>query len=82
MAMKKYIFETEEAMELALVTSLLISNEVIDGTFFNTFDRHLEIAKAFLKRARISHTLMEDLDFEEVVYQFGKEYSKENKWII
>jgi hypothetical protein len=69
-----------EARELALIVAVLVHNEIIDGKIFETFDRLFEIAKAFLVKYGVDTRWGVNLEYEETVYKFGKEYAATKEW--
>ena len=63
----------EDAKELALVSALILQEDILLGTIFNTFDAVYEIAEEFIK-VYPSDSTWEELDYEETVIGFAHEY--------
>lgn len=80
-----------KAKELALVSVLIIHNEIIVGTPFQTFERVYKIAEAFVDKYGIDNVHWGiDLEYEETIISFAEqtilsfatEYAKDRDWKI
>ena len=63
----------EYSKELALVTVIIMHNDILNGTVFNTFDRAYAIAEKFVEKFGLDDEQWVETDFEEAVYKFAKE---------
>jgi len=70
----------ELAKELALVTAVILREDTLGGSLFQTFDVAYNIAKAFTKLYPCDCTWV-DLDYEETIIDFvqSKKYLNELK---
>jgi hypothetical protein len=63
--------ETDNNKDIALITSIIINEDMLGGTVFQTFDKAYELAKAFQKKyAHDFNWENQDLDFDEAIVQF------------
>jgi len=73
---------TKRAEELALVTAVIREDEVLNGTLWQTFDNNYKIAVAFIEKYGVDEVkwgLDYDMDFEETVVEFARNYAEENQ---
>ena len=63
--------------DLALITSIIINEDMLNGTVFQTFDLAYELAEKFQKK--YSHDFNwenQELDFDESIITFVKQITK------
>ena len=59
--------------DIALITSIIINEDMLGGTVFQTFDKAYELAKEFQKEyAHDYNWENQKIDFDEAVVQFVK----------
>jgi hypothetical protein len=76
---KEGIMTDEKAKELALVAMIMREDEILNGTIFRTFDKLYEVAEKFVEKYGVDEIEWGiDLEYEETVISFGREYVKEN----
>ena len=67
------IMDYEKATELALITCIIINEDILGGTVMQTFDRAFEYAKEFYLLNNDKNWEEQALDFDEAVVQFVKD---------
>ena len=66
--------ETLKLKDLALITSIIVSEDILGGTVFQTFDIAYAIAEDFqTKYAHDTNWERQELDFDEAVIIFTKQ---------
>jgi hypothetical protein len=72
--------EADKAKELALVTAVIINEDILNGTLFQTFDTAYYIAKMFVNKHGYEKTDWGvDAEFDEAVIEFASNYR--NTWV-
>ena len=62
-----------EEKDLALITAIIISEDILGGTIFQTFDRAYELAKQFQKKYSYDFDWeKQEDDFDEAIIKFVK----------
>lgn len=68
-----------KAIELALVTSIIIHEDILNGSLFQTFDKAYKLAEAFLKEyppednwKEVRTWSSEEIDYDELIIEFSK----------
>ena len=62
-----------EEKDLALITAIIISEDILGGTIFQTFDRAYELAKQFQKKYSYDFDWeKQEDDFDETIIKFVK----------
>jgi hypothetical protein len=61
--------KSQDAKELALITSIIINEDMLGGTIFQTFDKAYEIAEEFIK-VYPSDSTWEELPYDETIIKF------------
>jgi hypothetical protein len=60
--------------DLALITSIIISEDILGGTVFQSFDKAYAIAEDFQKKyAHDFNWEKQELDFDEAIIKFTKQ---------
>lgn len=62
------------AKELALVTAIIIQEDLLRGTLFQTFDMAFEIATAFVEKYGMDCEWGVVIEFDEAAINFAKDY--------
>ena len=65
--------------ELGLLCCIIMQEQVIHGTLFQTYDKVFEIAEAFIQKYGIDETVWgidEGMEYDETVIEFAKSYVK------
>jgi hypothetical protein len=60
----------KKAEELALITSYIIREDLLNGTFFNTFDNAFKLAQEFLKAYSVDYLWGIEEEWDETVENF------------
>lgn len=63
----------EEAKEVALVTAIIIREDVFLGTVFQTFDKAYDVALKFVEKYP-PDTLWDDLEYDETILAFTQNF--------
>ena len=67
----------EKAKDIALITAIIIQEEIIDGSLFHVFDKAYEVAVKF--NAKFPEDFIwEELDFEETVSEYAQKILMES----
>jgi len=61
----------EESKELAMVTAVIVQEDILGGSLFQTFDRAYEIAVEFMKLYPHDYDWSE-LEYDETIIEFAK----------
>lgn len=62
--------DTEEAVGLALISCVIIKEDLLGGTVFQTFDRAYDLAEEFYHLNKDTDWEQSDIDFDEAIIQF------------
>lgn len=65
--------ETQTAKELALISSYIVANDLLNGTVFQTFDTAYELAQQFLEEYHIDYVWGVTKEWDETVEEFVNE---------
>lgn len=65
--------EKETAKELALISSYIVANDLLNGTVFQTFDTAYELAEQFLEEYPMDFIWGIDREFDEAIEEFVNE---------
>lgn len=65
--------EKETAKELALISSYIVANDLLNGTVFQTFDTAYELAEQFLEEYPMDFIWGIDREFDETIEEFVNE---------
>ena len=83
-----YLFNLEtmtdtKAKDLALVTCVILEEDLLGGTLWNSFDRAYKLAKEFCQLYPSDYNWKEcsQLDFDEAVIDFVREKNAKNFYI-
>ena len=63
----------ENAKELALITAVIIQEDILNGSLFNTFDTAYQLANEFIKvHPADKNWEGEGLDYDETIIKFAQ----------
>ena len=62
--------DKETAKELALVTAIIIREDRLGGSLYQTFDRAYSLAKAFVEKYPVDMEWGVELEYEETIIGF------------
>ena len=65
--------EKKTAKELALISSYIVANDLLNGTVFQTFDTAYELAQQFLEEYTIDYVWGVTREWDETVEEFVNE---------
>lgn len=65
--------EKETAKELALISSYIVANDLLNGTVFQTFDKAYELAEKFIEEYPMDFIWGIDREFDEAIEEFVNE---------
>lgn len=68
----------EDAKELALITAIILAEDIFKGSVFQTFDKAYEVAKEFIKEYP-TDTIWDhrqEYDYDETIIKFTNKYLK------
>jgi hypothetical protein len=76
---KRKTIEADKAKELALVTAIIINEDILGGTIFQTFDTAYHIAEKFVAKYGYDEYTYQiewgvDAEFDETVIDFASNY--------
>ena len=76
---KRKTIEAGKAKELALVTAIIINEDILNGTLFQTFDTAYHIAEKFVSKYGYDENTYQiewgvDAEFDETVIDFASNY--------
>lgn len=61
----------EESKEIAMITAVIVQEDILGGSLFQTFDRAHEIAIEFVKQYPYDYDWSE-LEYDETIIEFAK----------
>jgi hypothetical protein len=69
--------DSDTTKELALLTNIIRQEDLLNGSIFQTFDEIYKIAWAFILKYGVDeHEWGVEMEYEETVVEFAKEYVK------
>lgn len=68
-----------ENKEIALICCIIINEDVLGGTVFQTFDKAWELAEKFHEQNQDKNWEHQKLDFDEAIVEFVTQYIEDEK---
>jgi hypothetical protein len=66
--------KSQDAKELALITAVILNEDMLGGTLFQTFDEAYAIAEEFIKVYPEDTTWGIDKEYDETIIEFVKQF--------